>query len=368
LLAAIIAVVAFIIVTVVGSDTETRLGVVDATGQFAAVDVAALDLDETIPTDTFPDEPTARAAFDNGMVDAYIVIPADYLQTGQVRAVGHDDLSDTAEDQIQAVLEQGLIQNVATTYRARLSNPLDLELRTLDTGRAVDDDNILLFLVPYLFAMVFFVTTFTTSGYLLQAIGEEKEDRVMEILATTVRPTEMMAGKILGLYLLGLTQLLVWAAFVAVPAVLLLRNVPQLSGFALPWSVVAAAMVYFLLGYLLISGCYAAAGAAMPTPQEAGMLLGPVSFLSVLPLMLLGVIIGQPNGAVATALSVIPFTAPMAMLMRLSLADVPVWQVATSLVLLVLAAAGAIALAARVMRLGMLRYGKRLNLREVWGR
>jgi ABC-2 type transport system permease protein len=144
--------------------------------------------------------------------------------------------------------------------------------------------------------------------------------------------------------------------------------VPQLSGFALPWSVVAAAMVYFLLGYLLIAGCYAAAGAAMASPQEAGMLLGPVSFLSVLPLMLLGVIIGQPNGAVATAFSLIPFTAPMAMLMRLSLADVPAWQVATSLVILALAAAGAIWLAARVMRLGMLRYGKRLNLREVWGR
>lgn len=368
LFAAIIALIFFVISLVVGSGTEARLGLVDQSGQFAAVDVAALDLRETIPTNVFPNEAAARAAFDTGAIDAFVVIPADYLQTGQVRAVAHDDVSETAERQIQAVLRQGLLQTAPAATRARLSDPLELDLRTLDTGRAVDDGNILLFLVPYLFAVVFFVTTFTTSGYLIQAITEEKEDRVIEILATTVRPTEMMMGKVFGLYLLGLTQLAAWAAIIAVPLVVLLRNAPQLSAFQLPWSVLAAAVLYFLLGYLLIAGCYAAAGAAVPSAQEAGMLIGPISFLSVLPLMLIGVILGDPNGLIATVFSLIPFSAPMAMLMRLVLADVPAWQVVTSFVLLALAAAGAIWLAARVMRLGMLRYGKRLNLREVFGR
>jgi ABC-2 type transport system permease protein len=368
LFAATIAVIVLIISWIVGSDTEGRLGLVDQSGQFAVVDVATLDLRETIPVDVFPDEAAARAAFDANAIDAFVVIPVDYLQNGQVRAVGRDDLSNTAEEQIEAVLQQGLIQTVPKQNRARLGDPLNLDLRTLDTGRTVDDGNILLFLVPYLFATVFFVTTFTTSGYLIQAITEEKEDRVMEILATTVRPTEMMVGKVWGLYLLGLTQLAAWAALIAVPLLVLLRNVPQWSTFQLPWTVVVAAVLYFLLGYLLIAGCYAAAGAAVPSAQEAGMLIGPISFVSVLPLMLIGVILGNPNGPLATVISLIPFSAPTAMLMRLVLADVPAWQVATSLVLLALTAAGAIWLAARVMRLGMLRYGKRLGLREVFGR
>ncbi len=368
LFAAIIVVIVLIISWIVGSDTEGRLGLVDQSGQFAVVDVATLDLRETIPVDVFPDEAAARAAFDANAIDAFVVIPVDYLQNGQVRAVGRDDLSNTAEEQIEAVLQQGLIQTVPEQNRARLGDPLNLDLRTLDTGRTVDDGNILLFLVPYLFATVFFVTTFTTSGYLIQAITEEKEDRVMEILATTVRPTEMMVGKVWGLYLLGLTQLAAWAALIAVPLLVLLRNVPQWSTFQLPWTVVVAAVLYFLLGYLLIAGCYAAAGAAVPSAQEAGMLIGPISFVSVLPLMLIGVILGNPNGPLATVISLIPFSAPTAMLMRLVLADVPAWQVATSLVLLALTAAGAIWLAARVMRLGMLRYGKRLGLREVFGR
>jgi ABC-2 type transport system permease protein len=368
LFAATIAVIVLIISWIVGSDTEGRLGLVDQSGQFAVVDVATLDLRETIPVDVFPDEAAARAAFDANAIDAFVVIPVDYLQNGQVRAVGRDDLSNTAEEQIEAVLQQGLIQTVPEQNRARLGDPLNLDLRTLDTGRTVDDGNILLFLVPYLFATVFFVTTFTTSGYLIQAITEEKEDRVMEILATTVRPTEMMVGKVWGLYLLGLTQLAAWAALIAVPLLVLLRNVPQWSTFQLPWTVVVAAVLYFLLGYLLIAGCYAAAGAAVPSAQEAGMLIGPISFVSVLPLMLIGVILGNPNGPLATVISLIPFSAPTAMLMRLVLADVPAWQVATSLVLLALTAAGAIWLAARVMRLGMLRYGKRLSLREVFGR
>jgi ABC-2 type transport system permease protein len=368
LFAATIAVIVLIISWIVGSDTEGRLGLVDQSGQFAVVDVATLDLRETIPVDVFPDEAAARAAFDANAIDAFVVIPVDYLQNGQVRAVGRDDLSNTAEEQIEAVLQQGLIQTVPEQNRARLGDPLNLDLRTLDTGRTIDDGNILLFLVPYLFATVFFVTTFTTSGYLIQAITEEKEDRVMEILATTVRPTEMMVGKVWGLYLLGLTQLAAWAALIAVPLLVLLRNVPQWSTFQLPWTVVVAAVLYFLLGYLLIAGCYAAAGAAVPSAQEAGMLIGPISFVSVLPLMLIGVILGNPNGPLATVISLIPFSAPTAMLMRLVLADVPAWQVATSLVLLALTAAGAIWLAARVMRLGMLRYGKRLGLREVFGR
>jgi ABC-2 type transport system permease protein len=368
LFAALIGVIGLVVFLALRSEDEQRLGLVDQSGQFAAVDIAALDLEETIPTDVFPDEAAARAAFEQGTIDAFVVIPANYVETGDVRAVGRDALSDTAEAQLEAVLEQGLLQAADATNRARLSRPLALELRTLDTGRAVADDNVLLFVVPYLFALVFFVTTFTTSGYLLQAITEEKEDRVMEILATTMRPTEMMAGKVFGLYAVGLTQLAAWATFIAVPMVLLLRRFPELSSFQVPGPVLAAAVLYFLLGYLLIAGCYAAVGAAVPSTQDANMLVGPITFLSILPWMLLPVILSQPNGMVATVFSLIPFSAPMTMVMRLVLADVPAWQVVTSLALLALSAAGAIWLAARVMRLGMLRYGQRLNLREVFGK
>jgi len=125
--------------------------------------------------------------------------------------------------------------------------------------------------------------------------------------------------------------------------------------------------VYFILGYLLIGACYAAVGAAVTTPQEAQPLVTPVSLLALAPLFLVVVILSQPNGLVATILSLIPFSSPVTMLLRLPIADVPAWQIAITLVLLVITVSGAMVLAGRVMRLGLLNYGKRLSLREMFG-
>ncbi len=140
-----------------------------------------------------------------------------------------------------------------------------------------------------------------------------------------------------------------------------------LTGLQVPWSILGLALIYFLLGYLLIAACYAMIGVALPTPQEAAPLTAPISLLAVSPMMLYVVIAAHPNGLLAVILSFIPFSAPMTMLMRLPLADIPTWELLVSLGLLSLTATGMILLSARMMRLGMLRYGKRLSLRELVG-
>jgi ABC-2 type transport system permease protein len=349
------------------SGLEQRLGLVDPTGDFAAVDVNTLDLSRTIPTDTFADEAAAHAAFEAGTIDAYVVVADDYVATGQVRAVGHRRLSERAQTQLRAILRQGLLADVPEANRARLLVPDDLVLRTLQGGREVGADNALLFFLPYGFALLFVMTTFTTSGYLLQAVAEEKEDRVGEIMAVTVTPRQMMTGKILGLSGVGLTQTFAWVTLAAIATLIFVGNFAWLAGLQLPWSFLALAIVYFLLGYLLIAACYACAGAAVPTPQEAQPLVTPVSLLAVAPMFVITVILSRPNGLLAVILSMIPFSAPMTMLMRLPLADIPAWQLVASLLLLGMSAIGAMFLSGRVFRLGLLRYGKRLSLREMFG-
>jgi ABC-2 type transport system permease protein len=355
-----------IVLVATRSGVEQRLGLVDQTGRFAAIDVAALDLSRPIPLERFADENAARQALERQQIDAYAVIPADYLESGAVRAVGPRRLSDRAQSELEALLRAGLIAEAPPAARARLDEPTDLVLRTLDGGREVGASNGLLFLVPYGFAMLFIFTTFTTSGYLLQAITEEKEDRIIELLATTVSPQEMMAGKIIGLSAVGLTQMLAWITVGALCLLALVRDVSWISDFELPWSLIGLSLLFFVLGYLLIATCYATLGAAVTTPQEAQPLAAPISLTASAPLFMLAPILADPNGTLAVVLSLIPFSAPMTMLMRLPLAEIPLWQLALSLALLLGSVIGVILLSARVMRLGMLRTGKRLSLREMF--
>lgn len=362
------AIFGIIVLVSLRAEAEQRLGLVDQTGMFGNIDVTTLDVQRPIPMTVFPDEQAARAALNATQIDAYVVVPRDYLQTGTVRAVGQRRLSEQAQNQVRALLRQGLLAQTPPANRTRLADPDKLVLRTLDGSREIGASSaFLLFALPYGFALVFIFTTFTTSGYLLQALTEEKEGRVIELLATTLSPQQMMAGKILGLSGVGLTQVGIWLGLGIVSVLAFVRDYSWLTSVQLPWSLLGFSLLYFLLGYLLIAACYAIVGAAVPTPQEAQPLVAPISLLSFAPMMLLVVILSRPNGLLAVILSLIPFSAPMTMLMRLPLANIPPWQLAASLLILLGSVVGAIWLSARVMRLGMLRYGKRLSLRELLG-
>ncbi len=358
-------VIALIVLVISRSPVEQQLGFVDRTGHITSPNLPAPEPNSSIPMQRFDDEDAARRAFDARAIDAYVVIPADYLQTGQVRAVSRRELSRRASEQVEAVLRQGLLNAVPPKTRAAVDEPMELSLRTLDTGREVQSANLLLFLLPYVFALIFFVTTFTTSGFLLQSVVEEKEDRVIEIIATTVSPTQLMAGKIIGLTSVGLTQVSIWIGLAALAVLAFIRRLPFLASLQLPWAVLALGLLYFLLGYLLIAACYAAAGAIVTTSQEAQTLVTPLSMLGIAPLMLVNVILTQPNGTLALIFSLIPFSAPMTMLLRLPVADVPPWQVTLSLLTLALAAFGAVLLSARALRMSIAHSGRRLTLRDL---
>lgn len=364
LFAGLIGVVVLVLLATSGAQ---RLGLVDETGRFAPIARQPVAMRQPVPVTVFEGVDAARAALQADAIDVYVVIPADYVATGRVVAHGERRLGDRAEATLREVLREGLLQGVAPDRRERVADPSELVLRTVDGGRTVNARNLALLLLPFAIGILFIVTAFTTSGYLLQAITEEKENRVIELMATTVRPEQMMAGKIIGLSAVGLTQMVSWLLVGAVAAITVTRDLGWLVDLQLPWATLGLSLLYFVWGYLLLAGCYATVGAAMTTPQEAQQFAAPVSLAAGLPYLLMAVITSRPNGAIATALSLIPFSAPMTMLMRLPLADIPAWQIVGSLTMVILGALGAIWLSARVLRIGMLRVGKRLSLREIVG-
>jgi ABC-2 type transport system permease protein len=221
------------------------------------------------------------------------------------------------------------------------------------------------FVLPYIFSLAFVIIIFTTSGFLLQGVSEEKEGRVIEILLSSISPTELLAGKILGLGALGLIQVVVWLGagaglLAATATIFALTGISNLGP-----STVVLGIVYFVLGYLLFATLMAVAGSMGTTQRESQQIASIFSVTAAVPMMAMSVIFTNPQSPLIIALSYIPLTSPVMMLLRLGLGPVPSGQVAISLVLLAAGLVASLWAGAKVFRVGLLMYGKRPSVKEL---
>ena len=205
-----------------------------------------------------------------------------------------------------------------------------------------------------------------TGGYLLQAVVEEKENRTMEIILTSSSPTQIMTGKVIGNMSVGLTQLLIWILFGLIGFIFLQSNIPEISNTQFDWSFFFLMVATFLPAFVMISALMATLGATATETKEAQQIAGLFSLPIAIPFWFVAVFIESPNSPLAIIFSIFPFTAPISLPLRAAFTNIPIWQTISSVGLLVLFAIGAIWLAGRAFRLGMLRYGKKLSLKELF--
>jgi ABC-2 type transport system permease protein len=355
-------------------DTSKGLGYVDQSGITSAQPDRVVITDTLTPDVTiirYADEAAARADASAGSIDGYIVIPADYLASGALRGVAADDLSSLDKGAFADFLSRSLVAGQppsgSPAASQRLIEPVtEIRSRTLASSREVTEgQGVLLFFTPYLFGLLFFIGIFSSSSYLMTALVEEKENRVMEILATSLKPFSLMAGKVVGLGMLGLLQITVWLS-VAIGGFLVAQSrFPVMAALRLPTEVLVIAVLMFVPAYLLVAASLSTIGAAVAAVQEGQQLSGVVSLLMISPVWFLPVIIKDPNGPLAVITSIFPFTAPIVMMQRVALTEVPIWQLGLAFVVLIGSAVGMMWVAGKVMRFGMLRYGKRLSLRDL---
>jgi ABC-2 type transport system permease protein len=215
-------------------------------------------------------------------------------------------------------------------------------------------------LMPFVFTLLLFVTIVSVSQMLITSTLEEKSTRVVEVLLSSVSPYQLMAGKIFGTCAVGLTLMAIWAS--AGLTGLALNGIHLLE----PGQLLLC-LAYYLLGFLLIASLMVAVGSACNTLKEAQNLLSPVMVILTLPLLFWLAVSRNPQGTLATVLSMIPLFTPFLMMMRVaSTPPPPPIEIAASLVILGLAAWLAMRLAARVFRVGVLMYGKPPSLKELW--
>jgi ABC-2 type transport system permease protein len=296
------------------------------------------------------------------------------LQSGKVIVYGTGGGFSTFAAADSGEIENYLIAHllagkVDATIEQRVLNPMNVQAVTLNESGQVDTESPFSwvgdFVVPYVFAILFVITLFTTSGFLLQGVSEEKEGRVIEILLSSINSTQLLAGKILGLGAVGLIQVIVWfgAGAALLTTAVALFSLTDIINFS-P-STVILGLIYYLLGYLLFATLMAVAGSMGTTQRESQQIAGIFSFAAAIPWMAIGVIFSNPNAPLAVLLSYIPLTAPVMMLIRLGFGQVPVGQIAISVALLVAGIALSLWAGAKVFRVGLLMYGKRPGLKDL---
>jgi len=267
----------------------------------------------------------------------------------------------------QAFLTDRLLQGVDRDLALRLrSDIVIVEHQVAVTGEAAlarsEDSS---FVLVYVFALLLAISMFYAGGYLLNSVIQEKESRMMEVVLSSVRPLSLLSGKVLAAGLLGLIQIVVWVIAAVAAMDRLGAVIPSLSDLAVTPEILVWTVLFFIGGYLLFAGAYAAVGAVSQSMREGPQMVVVFTLPAMLPYYFIAVFVETPNATLPLVLSLFPITAPVAMVMRLTVTAVPLWQLVLSLGLLLLAAGGAIWLAARLFRVQILLAGHMPRWRDI---
>ena len=347
----------------------SKVGVVDELGGFTPI-LPAYHERFTL----YSDESAGRDAVRRDDVGSLLVIPADYVSSGDVRVVAKDSVLTAAKIEDSPSARQFFVDHLLRdkldpTLRQRLAdpvNPVPVDLEDESGAGANGVDVIAGIMVPYFLAIMLVITIFMTSGYLLRSVSEEKVNRVIEVLLSSVSAWDLLAGKVLGLGALGLTQVAVWLG----SAIVLGRLGAVLHHFDIPLlarpEVFALCLIYYLTGFLMYAVLMGSAGALGTTMQESQQVAGIFSFVAAIPMIFAGFVFANPNMILVRILSWFPLTAPTAMMLRIPMAEVPVIDIVGSIAMVLIATPVILWAGAKVFRMGLLMYGKRPTVRQIW--
>jgi len=307
---------------------------------------------------------------------AWLYLPPDAIETGTAVLVEDRDTGPVLRRRVSSAL-----QEVVTTARleqagvgaATIEGVLRPTSLSVEPLSAEDGPAGLRQALGFLFAMALYVMFIVYGQMIARGVLEEKTSDIVEILISSLRPWEMMLGKILGIGGVGLTQVAIWGVVIAVASMFGLAGAApalaelglDISGVAVPWDLIFWSLVYFVTGYLLYSGVFAAAGALVTSEQDVQQVLIPALMPIILPILVLPAAMQTPDAPWVVAMSLFPFFSPILMPMRIAASHVPLWQSALAVVLLLAATLVLAWAAGRIYRVGILMKGKRPNLPEL---
>jgi len=342
------------------------IGYVDRTGRLAPVEQVALE-SGTLSLKAYPDVDAARTGVEQGQIAGYLLVPEGYF-AGEVPVFhAEEEPNEKLQEGLAAFLRRAMLPEADAVHLERLTDPTDLTYVASATGDRVTEGAglVVRFATPAVLALVFMLTVLTGASQMGSAVVREKDQRAMEMVITSLSPLELVSGKILGMTLLSLTQVGIWVLGAGIAVGLALSGRAGDQAVALPWSALIWAVLLGVPGYFLYAALASGLGVIAGDHQQARQLAGVLGMLGMTPVYMMGPLVGAIDSPLAVGLTLFPLSAPMIALFRMALTDVPLWQLATSLGILIISLIGSVWFVARIFRAAMLMVGQSLNPRQI---
>lgn len=375
-----------------GSEETTRIGLVYGQEQLLAEQLETTW--SNLPSTSYEfvkyetaDEAALNQDIKDGVIEGYLKFEAQEGNTFPTVVYSSEDeaMSPELQSNLQAALQvaktrsivEGL--NLSDAQINELNTPVQIDARSISTNPSGNADGasdekegaseVINYIVVYALIILFFFTLMGTGNMIASEVTTEKSSRIMEILITSVSPLSQMFGKVIGMFLLGLSQI---AAFGIVAAVNLMlpHNLDTLKEMNLDLSAIdpmllVFGLIFYILGYFLYAMLYAAIGSIVSRTEDLGQAVMPITMLSLVAFYIAIFSLSAPNSMLMKVSSYIPFISPTTILVRIGLGDITVWEILLSLAILIVAILIFGWLAAKIYRTGVLMYGKRPTFKEL---
>ncbi len=361
---ALVAVIAFAVLVGSAGQSKSPIGYVDQAGVLNPSLLSTLpNADRRVQIQAFDDLASGEAALRDGRVQALFVLPPGYPATLNTELYCLDRApGGQAWQQFDDFVRASLVASYQPAVQKRLLLGPALSIRDTSAGHVFGGSAGSNLILPIVACLVFFLSTAVSSGYMIQVVADEKENRTMEVLLTSVTPTQLILGKGLGLFAAAIDQLGFYGLTGAILFLVARPMVPELQSMVIQWGYLGLMVLFFFPAFVLVCAIMLAIGASVIEVQQGQQIAGMLSLLFMLPIILLPLMIQDAGHPLILFLSFFPTTSFLTISLRWGLGSIPMWQIALSWLVLVASAVVVTGAAVRIFRAGMLRYGQPLNL------
>ena len=356
-----------------GGDSEVKVGIVNHAGQITSKFKKNIgnkyQFDDGKPKYWIFDYENfdeAKTALQEKTIDAIMVIPAGIMDTSKSKYFARSLSNFKVIDELRNTLSHTVIlqrmenQGVAVEMAESISKRVRMDTFEVNKEGALTKGNELMVLLgPFFFVFLLVMAVFINGQLLLRSVIEERTNRMVEILLSTVSARELMTGKILGLGSLGMVQILFYLAIGVIFG--MVKGIEIVRFDELP-----ILFIYFLTGYFFFASIYATLGTLFDNEQDAQQSMSIVSIIAMVPLMGSFYFMANPTALVTKILSFVPPMTPFMMILRISSDAAEPWEIAATVVLMIVSVWGMMTLAGKIFRTALLMYGKRATLPEIW--
>lgn len=377
--------------------TEKKIAIVDMTNDKIGEQIIARDDKKYFLS--YEEEEKLKEQVLSEQLDGYFIITDEIIESGRAtvftRGGGGIGFITSLEGNVGDVIKVKRLKDAGANERVLELVNTRFKINTVkltEQGEQKDFTEIYAG-IGYVLGFVIYMLMFMYGSYVSRGVIEEKANRIIEVLASSAKPFEIMMGKVVGIGLVGLTQVLVWIILVALGLFITaqffagsitpeqamtmanptgmsnMNAIPIGGGIEIPnispWLGVAF-IYYFLIGYFIYATLFAAVGSAVDQEADAAQLQTPITLPILIPILFIFNIMSNPDGTLAIVLSLIPFFSPILMIVRIAATDVPAWQIIASVVLTIGTFFACLAIAAKIYRVGILMYGKKPTFKDLF--